>query len=111
LVSTSTNNQHVKPLILALMGNAFLNTRNDQAKDMLLSAYTMARSMGSNANKSKDKTKALPDVVDESVVGNPRLGLWLGEKLLQLYEAEGSTAKMEKQQLYNGVHRTALHKM
>jgi hypothetical protein len=110
MLATSTGNNHIKPLLLSLMGNAFLHTRNDQAKNMFSSAYTMARSMGATTSKSKD-SKSAPEVIDETVVGNPRLGLWLGEKLHQFYKSEGSSAKADKQALYNTVHRQALAKL
>lgn len=82
---------------------------------MLVSAWTMVRGMGSikptTKGKDKEKAKAVADVIDETVVGNPRLGLTLGEQLLEAYQAEGSAGKVAKQMEYNAVHRKALEKM
>lgn len=82
---------------------------------MLVSAWTMVRGMGSSKpstkGKDKEKAKAMADVIDESVVGNPRLGLTLGEQLLEAYKAEGNEAKVSKQKEYNAVHRKVLDKM
>ena len=80
---------------------------------MFVSAYGMARGMGSTASKQKDKSK--PEVIDETMVGHPRLGLWLGERLLGLYKADGKSAnaqsKVDKQQAYNQLHREVLSKL
>lgn len=70
----------MKALLLALLANLFLLTRNDQATKMLHSAYVISRGMGGNANTSQPPLESSGGSAD--VVGNPRLGLWIGEQLL-----------------------------
>lgn len=88
---------HSKAVMLALLAGLFIHTRNDQvspflppfllfdfrsfeelmrveqALKMLTAAFTILRGMGSKNEDEVDK---------DNIVGNARLGLWVGEKLL-----------------------------
>jgi hypothetical protein len=72
---TLLHNNHIKGIILPLLANLFLHTRNDQAFKMLHAAFSLARGMGA--------TQDPKDVgIIETTVGNPRVGLWVGQRLL-----------------------------
>lgn len=77
-VANDTVANHAKALVLALLSNLFLHTRNDQAHRMLVAALQIARGM---APTDRDSQAPTP------LVGNARLGLWVSERLLDMYKA------------------------
>ncbi|KAI5475091.1 Cohesin loading factor [Pseudohyphozyma bogoriensis] len=97
---------HSKCLLLALLANVFLCTRNDQAQKMLSASLHIARGMSARVPSSD------PDKKGEENVGNAKLGLWVGERLLEGYkkEAQGKTTKIQDQETLNEVHRRVVDK-
>lgn len=85
------HHSHAKALQLALLANLFLWTRNDQALKMLVTAYNLARGLGPKEFRPPPDEPAAAAAADaaelagiepkERMVGNARLGLWLGERL------------------------------
>ncbi|GAA6013034.1 hypothetical protein JCM11491_000946 [Sporobolomyces phaffii] len=98
---------HARALTLALLANLFEQTRNTEALKMLNSALRLIQGMGGKAvplapDGARDK--------EEHVVGNARLGLWLGERLLASLKAveKPGSEKIGKQEKLNEAHRIAL---
>ncbi|BGP06355.1 hypothetical protein JCM10049v2_002176 [Rhodotorula toruloides] len=85
---------HVRVGVLALLANVFLWTREGEAQKMLISALKLAQSMGS----ATDRTYTFLDVPGSPpvVIGNARLGLWLGERLLESYRSDSSLQKTDE---------------
>ncbi|BGO98015.1 Cohesin loading factor [Rhodotorula toruloides] len=85
---------HVRVGVLALLANVFLWTREGEAQKMLISALKLAQSMGSAA----DRSYTYPDAPGSPpiVIGNARLGLWLGERLLESYRSDSSLQKTDE---------------
>ncbi|KAH8921729.1 hypothetical protein BT69DRAFT_1335311 [Atractiella rhizophila] len=108
LYSGSVINNHLRAMILSLLASLFLHTREDQANKMLHSAYFISRSMGCSVPPVADILKGGSDVVGEEVVGNPACGLWVGEKLLEIYQNSGEAEKAARQHLYNIAHEKVL---
>ncbi|CAD6586492.1 MAG: hypothetical protein CYPHOPRED_003557 [Cyphobasidiales sp. Tagirdzhanova-0007] len=105
-LSNSTNSQHIKPLILALLSCYFLHTRNDQAQKMLHSSHLICRSMGGSDKSKKDEHGNR--IIGPETVGLARLGQWTGEQLLSVYERQNDTELAKKQRLYNAAHGDVL---
>ncbi|KAL8280647.1 hypothetical protein RQP46_006970 [Phenoliferia psychrophenolica] len=104
--ANATLANHAKAVILALLANLFLFTRNDQAQKMLSASYNITRGMGARDDVRSDleKTQNVPG--DESV-GNVRLGLWVGERLVESYK-RNEPNKVKKQEQLNSAHRHVL---
>ncbi|KAK4047535.1 hypothetical protein OIV83_005322 [Microbotryomycetes sp. JL201] len=80
-----SSSNHAKALILALLANLFLWTRNEQAQKMLLASAHIAKGMGARISPvvhDDQKGAQAQDVF----VGNAPLGLWTAQKLLESYE-------------------------
>ncbi|KAG0152348.1 hypothetical protein CROQUDRAFT_649740 [Cronartium quercuum f. sp. fusiforme G11] len=83
-------NTHIKTILLGLLGNLFLNTRPDQALKMLQSCAKACAGFR------------------EQEVGMAWLGLWAGEKLLELYQVSGDEERGKKQAAANVAYQTVL---
>lgn len=107
-VANACLQNHAKAVVLALLANLFLFTRNDQvrppfplsasfgghgvsekltkvrwsqAQKMLSASFHLARGMGARQDVRTQEEKK-QGVVGDEVVGNASLGLWVGERLL-----------------------------
>lgn len=85
-LANTTSSNHAKCLMLALLANLFLWTRNDQASKMLNAAFLINKGMaartpvpGSGTAGSSQGAQSSPG---DEVVGAAKLGLWVGERLL-----------------------------
>jgi hypothetical protein len=94
-ISGSSNNNHMRALILALLSNLFLHIRKEESFKMIQSAYFLARGLGGD-NKSLDGT--------DRCVGQPWLGEWLGERKLEILKEESDAEKIEEQIRLNEAH-------
>ncbi|GAA5893249.1 hypothetical protein JCM5296_001648 [Sporobolomyces johnsonii] len=110
-LTTQMGANHARALVLALLANLFTHTRNKEALKMLSSAYRIAQNMGGRPvslppvppeSESNERTP------DEVVVGSARLGLWLGERLLEAYRGAREMELAAKQERMNEAHRAAL---
>lgn len=76
---------HAKALMLALLANLYLHTKNDQAQKMVLAALSIAQGLGARSDgrtaQEREEDKRRGKLGDEQV-GAARLGLWCGERLL-----------------------------
>ena len=96
--ANATLANHAKASILALLANLFLFTRNDQvrpfsrvsgagadwgkqAQKMLAASFNITKGMGTRIDSRSPADKAA-NVSGDEAVGNVRLGLWVGERLL-----------------------------
>ncbi|GAA6058769.1 hypothetical protein JCM10212_001885 [Sporobolomyces blumeae] len=117
--TTATGANHARALVLALLANLFEQTRNKEAFKMLTSAYRLVQNMGgrpvSVAPRSHDDEDARDarkvDVVEHEApvtVGHARLGLWLGERLLESFKLAKDAEQVRVQTRLNDAHRTVL---
>ncbi|SCV71239.1 BQ2448_2827 [Microbotryum intermedium] len=108
-LSNQMNSNHAKALVLSLLANLFLMTRNDQAQKMLHAASHLVKGMGARAIPPAIENSGAPSVpTNDDLVGNARLGLWLGERLLESYKKENDPVKVQEQARRNDAHRRAL---
>ncbi|GAA5933289.1 hypothetical protein JCM1841_006580 [Sporobolomyces salmonicolor] len=104
-LTTQMGANHARALVLALLANLFTHTRNKEALKMLSSAYRIAQNMG--GRPVPPESQGTPN---EVLVGSPRLGLWLGERLLDAYRGAKEIELAAKQERMNEAHRTVLAK-
>ncbi|GAA5957054.1 hypothetical protein JCM3765_005391 [Sporobolomyces pararoseus] len=101
---------HARALTLALLANLFEQTRNTEALKMLNSSQRLVQGMGGKPVKLASTGSQQLDK-EEYLVGNARLGLWLGERLLASLRAveKSGSEKVEKQKKLNEAHRVVLN--
>ncbi|KAK4700768.1 hypothetical protein P7C70_g5479, partial [Phenoliferia sp. Uapishka_3] len=107
--ANATLANHAKAVILALLANLFLFTRNDQAQKMLAASYNIAKGMGSRGDGKPPEVEQVKGIVGDESVGNARLGLWVGERLLESFR-RNEPAKVKKQEALNTAHRRVVEK-
>ncbi|GAA5966980.1 hypothetical protein JCM8115_003778 [Rhodotorula mucilaginosa] len=102
---------YVRVGILALLSNVFLFTRDREAQMMLASALKLAQQLGAADQRAcvvtapeSDSDKAAAPIL----VGNARLALWSGERLLEMYRSEGKEDKVREQARLNLASRMLL---
>ncbi|KAG8960698.1 hypothetical protein FRC05_006691 [Tulasnella sp. 425] len=88
---TRSLDNHLRALILALMANMYLLTASDHAQLMLKTCQQLASGLGAPEDKANELLNG------GSVVGNVPLGLWVGEKFLELYRRAGKDSKARRQ--------------
>jgi hypothetical protein len=77
----TTQDNHMRGAVLALVSAHYVHTQCDLAERMLRSARQIAASLGAPAVKGQEQRRE--DVPDK--VGNAPLGLWVGERALGNY--------------------------
>jgi len=85
-LSTISQDNHLRALVLSLIASHYLHTSNEHAKKMLETAENLAAGLGTQPKLSKvhaSPTKsAATTVVAVDTVGNAHLRLWIGERFL-----------------------------
>ncbi|GJE89523.1 hypothetical protein PsYK624_056250 [Phanerochaete sordida] len=93
--ATRSQDNHMRAAILALIAAQYFHTSGDHALQMLQTCEQLAVGLGAPASKSTEKENG------PSAVGNARLGLWVGQKFLELYRRAGKEHRVQKQLLAN----------
>ncbi|ORY57118.1 hypothetical protein BCR35DRAFT_309707 [Leucosporidium creatinivorum] len=109
-LANASGQNHAKAVLLGLLGNLFVWTRNDQAQKMLLASLHIARGMGARPELRSKEQQAEDKKLGrsgESEVGCARLGLWVGERLGEAYKRD-DPSKALKQESLNEAHRRVL---
>ncbi|KAI8980607.1 hypothetical protein BD414DRAFT_464741 [Trametes punicea] len=99
-LATKAQDNHLRALVLALIAAHYLHTAGDHALTMLQTCEQLAAGLG--APPSKDKcNSASPIVAGPEVpsitVGNAPLGMWVGERFLELFKRAGKETRIQKQ--------------
>ncbi|KAG6829043.1 hypothetical protein H0H92_005874 [Tricholoma furcatifolium] len=103
-LATSAQDNHLRALILALSASHYLHTARDHALTMLSACAQLAAGLGAVAKGEKAKTSA-------ASMGNAPLGLWVGERVVELHRLAGDTALAERQESVNEKMRDALSQL
>ncbi|THH27936.1 hypothetical protein EUX98_g6250 [Antrodiella citrinella] len=98
-LATQSQDNHLRALILALIASQYFYTAGDHAQQMLQTCEQLAAGLG-----APPASNAEPG----AVLGNVPLGLWVGERFLELYNRAGKTARAEKQTAANAQYAKAL---
>uniref|UniRef100_A0A5K1JYP9 Probable 3-oxoacyl-[acyl-carrier-protein] reductase oxidoreductase (EC) n=1 Tax=Ganoderma boninense TaxID=34458 RepID=A0A5K1JYP9_9APHY len=105
-LATKAQDNHLRALVLALVSAHYLHTAGDHARAMLQTCEQLAAGLGAtakagaSANSGPGTTTTTPTTAAASV-GNAPLGLWVGERFLELYKRYGKEARVQKQMVVN----------
>jgi len=104
-LATQSQDNHLRALVLALIASQYFYTAGDHAQQMLQTCEQLAAGLGAPpvTNSLKEGT-----TTTTTVSGNVPLGLWVGERFLELYNRAGKTARAEKQAAANEQYAKAL---
>lgn len=83
--ATSSGDNHLRALILALIAAQYLNTSSEHAEAMLATSEQLAAGLGAQPRPAKDKKGVAAPVAQGKSgdgVGNAPLRLWIGERSL-----------------------------
>ncbi|KAH9830402.1 uncharacterized protein C8Q71DRAFT_785481 [Rhodofomes roseus] len=97
-LATIARDNHLRALILALIASHYFHTAGDHALEMLQTCEQLAAGLGAPADKSKLDPNSKDTVAP---VGNAPLGLWVGERFLELFRRAGKDARVHKQLVRN----------
>ncbi|KAH9926501.1 uncharacterized protein B0H18DRAFT_1006448 [Fomitopsis serialis] len=97
-LATVARDNHLRALILALIASHYFHTAGDHALEMLQTCEQLAAGLGAPADRSKPDPSSKDAVVP---VGNAPLGLWVGERFLELFRRAGKEARVQKQLAHN----------
>ncbi|KAF8589090.1 hypothetical protein K439DRAFT_1333586 [Ramaria rubella] len=111
-LTTHALDNHLRALVLALASSHYLHTSSDYAEMMLTTARQLSAGLGAPASKSQD-----PQVMRKSntkgprKVGNAPLGLWVGQRFLELYRRTGRDKRAKQQDAINAEFICALEEI
>ncbi|KIM38243.1 hypothetical protein M413DRAFT_447988 [Hebeloma cylindrosporum] len=114
LCTTSLDN-HLRPLVLALIAAQYVHTSTEHAESMLGTAEQLAAGLGAQpkvastalSNSTKDSPK-LKAKTSTDGVGNAHLRLWIGERALELKRRSADEQGASKQVVVNDRLRDAV---
>ncbi|KAI0706088.1 hypothetical protein BC835DRAFT_1312173 [Cytidiella melzeri] len=93
-LATRAQDNYLRAVLVALVAAHYFHTAWDYAYKMLLTCEQLAAGLGAPA--SKNSVTQTP-----TAVGNARLGLWVGQKFLELYKRAGKDERVQKQIVAN----------
>jgi len=102
-LATKSQDNHLRALILALIASHYFHTAGAHALEMLQTCEQLAAGLGaspkaplsSSGQENSDQKQAT------TVVGNAPLGLWIGERFLELFKRAGKEGRAQKQTIVN----------
>ncbi|PCH34372.1 hypothetical protein WOLCODRAFT_113675 [Wolfiporia cocos MD-104 SS10] len=104
--ATRAQDNHLRALILTLISSHYFHTAAEHALGMLKTAEQLAAGLGAPPAKPSSGTSD-PKPINSSEshqknsVGNAPLGLWVGERSLELFKRAGKDARAQKQMAIN----------
>ncbi|RPD54496.1 hypothetical protein L226DRAFT_539879 [Lentinus tigrinus ALCF2SS1-7] len=100
-LATKAQDNHLRALVLALITAHYLHTAGDHARSMLQTCEQLAAGLGAPPTKGASTSGENGKVATPIVVGNAPLGLWVGERFLELFKRFGKDARAQKQMTIN----------
>ncbi|KAH9942974.1 hypothetical protein B0H21DRAFT_749241 [Amylocystis lapponica] len=99
-IATKAQDNHLRALVLALISSHYFHTASDHALEMLQTCEQLAAGLGAPPTKTVSNSQG--DTTQMSVVvGNAPLGLWVGERFMELFKRAGKEARVRKQATVN----------
>ncbi|KAI0937484.1 hypothetical protein AcV5_005386 [Taiwanofungus camphoratus] len=102
-LASKAQDNHLRALVLAQIASHYFHTAGDHAIEVLQTCEQLAAGLGAppaklsvGAPSSRDQKQAAP-----VVIGNAPLGLWVGERFLELFKRSGKETRVKKQSLVN----------
>ncbi|KZT02078.1 uncharacterized protein LAESUDRAFT_662657 [Laetiporus sulphureus 93-53] len=101
-IATRAQDNHLRALILALIASHYFHTAGDHAREMLQTCEQLAAGLGAPATKGAPSNNGKGPKQEQPVaIGNAPLGLWIGERFLELYKRAGKESRVQKQMSVN----------
>ncbi|OSD01133.1 hypothetical protein PYCCODRAFT_1468829 [Trametes coccinea BRFM310] len=101
-IVTKAQDNHLRALVLALIAAHYLHTAGDHARTMLQTCEQLAAGLGAPLAKDATAAPGSQDAKGTAVpVGNAPLGLWVGERFLELFKRAGKEMRIQKQTVVN----------
>ncbi|KAI9069691.1 hypothetical protein FKP32DRAFT_1586700 [Trametes sanguinea] len=102
-IVTKAQDNHLRALVLALISAHYLHTAGDHARTMLQTCEQLAAGLGAPPAKNATTASGSQDAKGTTTVpvGNAPLGLWVGERFLELFKRAGKEARIQKQTVVN----------
>ncbi|KAF9518167.1 hypothetical protein BS47DRAFT_1338740 [Hydnum rufescens UP504] len=91
-IASRAQDNHLRAVVLALTSAHYYDTASDHAQVMLQTARQLAAGMGASETRG-NVDSGRPR--GENYCGNSPLGLWVGERFLELYRRRGALDKNE----------------
>ncbi|EAU92222.1 hypothetical protein CC1G_10108 [Coprinopsis cinerea okayama7 len=116
-IVSSSNDNHLRALILALIASQYLTTSMEHAEAMLATAEQLAAGLGAQPRSSTvEKNGGTPTQRSNpgktgDGVGNAPLRLWIGERMLELKRRAGDEVAARNQEMLNVKLRIAVQKI
>ncbi|RDX44285.1 hypothetical protein OH76DRAFT_1359850 [Lentinus brumalis] len=100
-LATKAQDNHLRALVLALIAAHYLHTAGDHARSMLQTCEQLAAGLGAPPTKGATTPGENGKAATPIVVGNAPLGLWVGERFLELFKRFGKDTRAQKQAIVN----------
>ncbi|KAI0328458.1 hypothetical protein GY45DRAFT_1326330 [Cubamyces sp. BRFM 1775] len=100
-LATKAQDNHLRALVLALIAAHYLHTAGEHARTMLVTCEQLAAGLGAPSNKGTTGSGPPGTQSTSVMVGNAPLGLWVGERFMELFKRAGKEARVQKQTIVN----------
>ncbi|KAI6161360.1 hypothetical protein EDD17DRAFT_1589632 [Pisolithus thermaeus] len=109
-LSGSAGDNHMRALVLAVVGAQYVHTSPEHAMEVLAVCETLGAGMGASEKKPVSAGSESETGKGASVcgMGNAALRLWVGERFLELFKRAGKEKRVQKQEEFNALYRSAV---
>ncbi|KIJ64161.1 hypothetical protein HYDPIDRAFT_132789 [Hydnomerulius pinastri MD-312] len=114
-LSGAAGDNHLRALILAVVGAQYVYTAPGHAMEVLAVCETLGAGMGASVKKAKEELEC--SVTEKSsgetkdATGNAPLRLWVGERFLELFKRAGKESRANKQRIFNTAYQSAVDRL
>ncbi|KAH8111978.1 hypothetical protein DFH11DRAFT_1512413 [Phellopilus nigrolimitatus] len=98
--ASEAQDNHLRALVLALVSALYLRTAEKHARAMLETCGQLAAGLGATPKSSKEERASKSDK-STTPIGNAPLGLWVGQRFLELHRRDGNESKAQQQEIIN----------
>ncbi|KAI6024335.1 hypothetical protein EDC04DRAFT_279369 [Pisolithus marmoratus] len=109
-LSSSAGDNHMRALVLAVVGAQYVHTAPEHAMEVLAVCETLGAGMGASEKKpaGAESEQGTSKGASISGTGNAALRLWVGERFLELFKRAGKEKRAQKQEEFNALYRSAI---
>ncbi|OCB90971.1 hypothetical protein A7U60_g1779 [Sanghuangporus baumii] len=115
-LASNAQDNHLRALVLALISTLYLLTAEQHSRQILESCAQLAAGLGASAKRDDTQVGSGSSPSKEGYgsstmtsVGNAPLGLWVGQRFLEIYRQGGDDAKAQRQEAINNRLQTAVN--
>ncbi|KAL5519652.1 hypothetical protein ACEPAH_1335 [Sanghuangporus vaninii] len=114
-LASSAQDNHLRALVLALISALYHLTAEQHSRQILESCAQLAAGLGASVKRDDTQIRSGSSPSKEGhgsstmmSVGNAPLGLWVGQRFLEIYQQGGDDAKAQRQEAINNRLQTAV---